>query len=74
MHCFHVFKSTSTVTVTTSSTGTSATTTITISRDSQPESAAGQRQQGSFTGLLTTSHMQAELTEISSTYYQQARL
>ena len=65
MHCPHVFKSTSTVTVATSSTGTSATTTITISRDSLPESAAGQRQQGSFMGLLTTPHTPAELTQIS---------
>ena len=72
MRCSHVFKSTSTVTVTTTS--TSATPTVTVSRDSQPESAAGQRQQGSFMGLLTTSHTPAELTEISSTYHQQDEL
>ena len=72
MHYSHVSKSTSTVTTTATSTIT--TTTVTVSGVSQPESAAGQRQQGSFMGLLTTPHTPAELTEISSIYYQQDEL
>ena len=72
MHCSHITKSTSTVTVTAKSTNTA--TTNTVSEISQPESAAGQRQQGYFMGLLTTPHTLAESTEISSTYYQQDEL
>ena len=71
MRCSHVFKSTSTVAVTTTS--ASATTTVTVSRDSQPESAAGQRQQGSFMGLSTTLHT-PESRQIPTDYPQQAGL
>ena len=69
MHSPHVPKSTSTVSVT----ATSTTTTVTVSGVSQPESAAGQRQQGSFVSLSTTAHM-PESTGISSSYYQQDEL
>ena len=72
MHYSHVSKSTSTVIAT--ATSTSTITTVTVSGVSQPESAAGQRQQGYFMGLLTTPHTPAELTEISSIYYQQDEL
>ena len=72
MHCSHVSKSTSTVTTTATSTSTA--TTVSVSGVSQPESTAGQRQQGYFMGLLTTPHTPAELTEISSIYYQQDEL
>ena len=72
MHCSHVSKSTSTVTTTAKSTSTA--TTVSVSGVSQPESTAGQRQQGYFMGLLTTPHTPAELTEISSIYYQQDEL
>ena len=72
MHSSHVSKSTSNVTVKAASTIT--TTTVTTSGVSQPESAAGQRQQGSFMGLLTTPHTPTELTQISSTYHQQDEL
>ena len=72
MHSSHVFKSTPTVTLTTTSAST--TTTVTFSGVSQPESAAGQHQQGSFMGLLTTPHTPAELIHISSTYHQQDEL
>ena len=52
----------------------SATSTSTvISGNSQPESTAGQRQQGSFVGLSTTVHT-PESTGISVTYYQQDEL
>ena len=47
----HVSNSTSTAT------GTNTTTTVAVSGASQPESTAGQRQQGSFVGLSTTVHM-----------------
>ena len=56
-----------------SSTATATRTSDTASRVSQPESAAGQRQQGSFVGLSTTRHT-PELTRISSNYYQQDEL
>ena len=69
MHSPHVSKSTSTVSVT----ATSTSTTVTVSGVSQPESAAGQRQQGAFVGLSTTAHT-PESTRISSTYYQQNEL
>ena len=69
MHSPHVPKSTSTVSVT----ATSTTTTVSVSGVSQPESAAGQRQQGSFVGLSTTAHT-PESTRISSSYYQQDEL
>ena len=72
MHYSHVSESTSTVTAT--ATSTSTITTVTVSGVSQPELAAGQRQQGYFMGLLTTPHTPAELTEISSIYYQQDEL
>ena len=45
---FHITKSTSTA--------TTSTTSVTISGVSQPDLAAGQRQQGSFAGLSTTVH------------------
>ena len=69
MHSPHVPKSTSTVSVT----ATSTTTTVTASGVSQPEPAAGQRQQGSFVGLSTTAR-KPESTRISSSYYQQDEL
>ena len=69
MHSPHVPKSTSTVSVT----ATSTTTTVTVSGVSQPESAAGQRQQGSFVGLSITVHT-PELIRKSSSYYQQDEL
>ena len=65
MHSPHVSKSTSTT-----ATSTSTTTTVTVSGVSQPESLAGQRPKSYFMGHLTTPHT-PELTEISSTYYQQ---
>ena len=68
MHSSHVSKSTSTVTVKAASTIT--TTTVTTSGVSQPESAAGQRQQGSFVGLPTTVHT-PESKGISLIYHQQ---
>ena len=66
MHSLHASKSTSTVSVT----ATSTSTTVIASGVSQPESVAGQRQQGSFVGLSTTVHT-PESARISSTYYQQ---
>ena len=57
----------------TSSTVTATSTSVTTSRVSQPESAAGQRQQGSFVGLSTTAHT-PESTKISASYYQQDEL
>ena len=74
MHSPHVSKSTSTATTTATATSTSTTKTATVSGVSQPESAAGQHQQGYFMGLSTTAHTPAELTQISSTYYQQDEL
>ena len=65
MHSPHISKSTSTT-----ATNISTTTTVTASGVSQPESVAGQRPKSYFMGLLTTPHT-PELTEISSTYYQQ---
>ena len=62
MHSSHKPKSSS-------ATGTSS---ITL-RDSQPESAAGQRQQGSFVGMSTTVHT-PESTHIPSNYQQHAGL
>ena len=56
-----------------SSTATATRTSDTASRVSQPESAAGQRQQGSFVGLSTTLQT-PESTRISSNYYQQSEL
>ena len=44
-----------------------------ISGNSQPESTAGQRQQGSFVGFSTTAHT-PESSEISTAYYQQDEL
>ena len=70
MHSPHVSKSTSTA----NATATSTATTVIFSGVSQPESAAGQRPQGYFMGLSTTAHRQAELTQTSSTYYQQDEL
>ena len=67
MHSPHVSKSTFTAT------NTNTTTTVTVSKVSQPESAAGQRQQGSFIGLLATLHT-PESTRIPSTCYQQDEL
>ena len=67
MHSPHVSKSTFTAS------STNTTTTVTVSKVSQPESAAGQRQQGSFIGLLATLHT-PESTRIPSTYYQQDEL
>ena len=64
MHSSHVSNSTSTAA------STNTTTTITFSGVSQPESAAGQRQQGSFVGLSTTTYT-PKLIRISTTYYQQ---
>ena len=69
MHSPHVSKSSSTTAA-----STSTATTVTTSGVSQPESAAGQRQQGSFVGLLTTPHTPAESTKISSTCHQQVEL
>ena len=71
MYCSHTYKSTSTVTTIAASTSTI--TNVTVSGVSQPESAVGQRQQGSFVGLLTTVHTLGS-TSISSTYYQQDEL
>ena len=48
MRSYRVSKSTSTVTATTPS--------VSFSREAQPESLAGQRQQGSFVGIPTTAH------------------
>ena len=70
MHSPHVSNSTSTVTVATSA---STTTTVTVSRVSQPKSAAGQHQQGSFLGLSTTLHTR-ESRQIPTDYPQQAGL
>ena len=52
MHRPRLSKSTSTATATSISTTTS----VVVSRVSQPELAAGQRQQGSFAGMSTTVH------------------
>ena len=52
------------------STFTATTTTITVSRNSQPELAAGQRQQGFFVGLSTTVHTPESIL-IPVTYHQQ---
>ena len=57
---------------TTTTANTADTRTIT-SGNSQSESAAGQRQQGSFVGLSTTVH-KPEANRISSTYFQQDEL
>ena len=65
MHSSRVPKSSSTATATRIS--------VTASGVCQPQSAAGQRQQGSFVGLSTTVHT-PESTRISSTYYQQDEL
>ena len=65
MHSSCVPKSSSTVTATSKN--------VTASRVSQPESVAGQRQQGSFVCLSITVHT-PELTRISSSYYQQDEL
>ena len=54
----------------TSSTANATSTSVTTSRVSRSESAAGQRQQGSFVGLSTTVHT-PESTGTSATYYQQ---
>ena len=69
MHSPQVSKSSSTAAA-----STSTATTVTVSVVSQPESPAGQRQQGSFMGLLTTPHTLAESTEVSSTCHQQVEL
>ena len=53
-----------------SSTATATSICLTASGVSHSESAAGQRQQGSFVGLSTTTHT-PELTQISTSYYQQ---
>ena len=52
------------------STFTASTTTVTVSRNSQPELAAGQRQQGFFVGLSTTVHTPESIL-IPVTYHQQ---
>ena len=52
------------------STFTATTTTVTVSRNSQPELAAGQRQQGFFVGLSTTVHTPGSIL-IPVTYHQQ---
>ena len=70
MYSPHVSNSTSTVNVTTSA---STTTTVTVSRVSQPKSAAGQHQPGSFVGLSTTLHTR-ESRQIPTDYPQQAGL
>ena len=70
MHSPHDSNSTSTAI----STSTSTITTVTVSEISQPESAAGPRQQGCFMGFLTTAHTLAGLTQTPSTYYQQDEL
>ena len=67
MHNLHVSNSTSTAT------GTSTTTTVTVSGASQPDSTAGQRQQGSFVSLSTTVHT-PESALIPATYHQQDEL
>ena len=67
MHSPYVSSSTSTAT------GTSTTTTVTVSGASQPESTAGQRQQGSFVGLSTTVRT-PESDLIPSNYHQQDEL
>ena len=54
-------------------TATATNISVTASRVSQPEPAAGQRQQGSFVGLSTTAHT-PESIRISSNYYQQDEL
>ena len=69
MHSPHVSKSTSTA----SATSASTTTTVTVSGVSQPESAAGQHQQGSFVGLSTTVHT-PESTLVPATYHQRDAL
>ena len=63
----HVSNSTSTAT------GTSTTTTVAVSGASQPESTAGQRQQGSFVGLSTPVHT-PESGLIPANYHQQDEL
>ena len=56
-----------------SSTASATGTSVTASRVSQPQLAAGQRQQGSFVGLSTTIHTpESEL--IPATYHQQDEL
>ena len=70
MYSPHVSNSTSTVNVTTSA---STTTTVTVSRVSQPKSAAGQDQQGSFVSLSTTLHTRKS-RQIPTDYPQQAGL
>ena len=52
------------------STSTATTTTVNVSGNSQPELAAGQRQQGFFVGLSTTVHTPESIL-IPVTYYQQ---
>ena len=56
-----------------SSTASATGTSVTASRVSQPELAAGQRQQGSFVGLSTTIHT-PESALIPATYHQQDEL
>ena len=56
-----------------SSTATATSISVTASRASQLEPAAGQRQQGSFVGLLTTIHT-PESALIPATYHQQDEL
>ena len=52
------------------STSTPTTTTVNVSGNSQPELAAGQRQQGFFVGLSTTVHTPESIL-IPVTYHQQ---
>ena len=76
MHSFNLIKSSpATSTIITARTSTSTSASTIISKDSQqPEPVTAQRPQGYFMGLSTTPHTPAELTQISSTYYQQDEL
>ena len=56
-----------------SSTASATGTSVTASRVSQPDAAAGQRQQGSFVGFSTTIHT-PESALIPATYHQQNEL
>ena len=71
MHSSRVPESSSTATATATATATNIS--VSTSIVSQPEPAAGQRQQGSFVGLSTTAHT-PESTRISPNYYQQDEL
>ena len=66
MRSYRISKSTSTVTATTPS--------VSVSGGSQPESSAGQRQQGSYVGIPTTAHASESTYTPAAERYTELRL